>query len=111
MNMTTVNARERMVESMSSESWVNSLTTESTRLERSPGAKRLKKVVGRASRRVISGACSAYSVLSFMRTTRKLRESCTITSPAAALNSSTAMGSSWAESPEGMTSLNSSLQM
>ena len=57
-----MNTSERMVESMSSVSWVNSLTTESTRLERSPGANFLKKVAGIIRRRVISGGF--YSVVS-----------------------------------------------
>ena len=109
MNITEVNTSERMVESMSSVSWVNSLTTESTRLERSPGANFLKKVAGIIRRRVISGACMAYSVLSFILTTRKLRESCTVTRPMAALKRSTAMGVNWAKSPEGITSSNRSL--
>ena len=75
MNITEVNTSDRMVESMSSVNWVNSLATESTRLERSPGANFLKNPAGIIRRRVISGACMAYSVLSFILTTRKLRES------------------------------------
>ena len=111
MNITAVKASDRMVESISSVSWVKSLTTDSTRLERSPGANFLKKVVGRDRRRVISGVCRANSVLSFILTTKKLRESCTVTRPTAALNIRTAMGTSCEASPEGMTSLNRSLQI
>ena len=98
-----------MLESMSSVSCELILTTDRTRFDRSPGAYSLKNEVGIMSSLDMSGACRAYSSLSFILITSRLRVSCTSTSPMAALNSSTAMGVSCDESPDGITSLNSSL--
>ncbi len=78
--------------------------SDSRRLERSPGVIFLTKVAGNSSSRDMSTVCSVYSTLSLMRTTTRLRAICTIVRPTPALTSSVAMGTIWAESPEGMTS-------
>ena len=110
MNKTAVNRNDSMVESISSVSWELILTTERTRFDKSPGAYFLKNEVGIISNLDISGACRAYSILSFIRITNRLRVSCTITRPTAALNSRMVIGTSCEESPEGITSLNNNLQ-
>ena len=65
---------------------------DSRRLLRSPGVNLLVKVVGICSSRDMRAVCSAYSTLSLIRATTRLRAIYTIVSPTAALKSSTAMG-------------------
>ena len=68
------------------------LDNDSRRLERSPGVYSLINVAGSNSRRDIMAVCRAYSTLSLMRITTRLRATCTIVRPTAALKSSVAMG-------------------
>ena len=109
MNSTAVNMNVSMIDNISSVICELNRTTVRMRFDKSPGAYFLKNDVGIISSLDISGACIAYSSLSFILTTIRLRVSCTITNPAAALNSSMAIGISCLLSPDGITSLNSSL--
>ena len=84
--------------------------TDSTRLERSPGENVLINVVGSSSRRDIMAVCRAYSTLSLMRITTRLRAVCTIINPTLAPKSSVATGMIWKASPEGIISEKISLQ-
>ena len=79
---------------------------DSTRLDRSAACQSRKKEAGKCSKRVIKAVCIVYSSLSLTRNTTILRVTCTIDSPTAALNSSTATGNSCDVVPEGITSLN-----
>ena len=84
--------------------------TNNTRLERSPGENVLIKVAGRSSRRDIMAVCRAYSTLSLMRITTRLRAVCTIISPMLAPKSKVATGKIWKASPDGIISEKISLQ-
>ena len=104
MNMMTENREVKMVDKKFAARLELTRDSDSRRLERSPGVNFLAKVTGIKSRRDIKAVCSAYSTLSLIRTTTRLRATCTIVSPTAALKSSVAIGMSWLVSPEGTTS-------
>ena len=69
--------------------------TDNKRLERSPGAYALTNEIGKSNRRDIMAVCKAYSTLSLIRTTTRLRAVCTIISPTLAPTSSVATGIIW----------------
>ena len=84
--------------------------TDSTRLEMSPGEYSLTNETGSSNSRDIMAVCKAYSTLSLMRITTRLRAVCTIISPTLAPTSSVATGIIWKASPDGIISEKISLQ-